>query len=157
MRMTFPVAESIADLIYRTPNTSVNLISVLEYEFEAVRPGYKGKAATIAQLFRHSLTHTDELRSLTTPRGNIVGWRLSYDERWEHLNVESLASNTFVVSFDTTAFYDDIVAVCHKAMKKAWGDDARDRYNGWLERVLRAPTPKAEAMAIHEIDNNGLK
>ncbi len=57
VRMTIPIAESTGDLIYRNRSTVQNLISVLENDFEAVRPGaYKGKANILALLFRHSLT-----------------------------------------------------------------------------------------------------
>lgn len=65
VRVMFPVAESLGDLIYRRDDaTALNLRSVLETDFEAVRPGYRGKAALLALLYRHSLTHHDELRVL---------------------------------------------------------------------------------------------
>jgi len=45
VRMMFPVAESLGDLIYRRDEaTARNLRSVLENEFEQVRSGYAGKA-----------------------------------------------------------------------------------------------------------------
>src|SRR5260370_32160767 len=73
VRMMFPIAESIGDLIYRHDNPVRNLRSVLDREYEAVRPGYAGKSAALAKLYRHALTHQDELRSLQTGEGNWSG------------------------------------------------------------------------------------
>ena len=42
VRMMFPIAESVGDLIYLNDQSTVqNLISVLENDFEAVRTGYR--------------------------------------------------------------------------------------------------------------------
>jgi hypothetical protein len=46
-RTMLPIAESIADLVYRSSNTAEQLVKVLATEFEAVRPGYKDVAATL--------------------------------------------------------------------------------------------------------------
>src|SRR5260370_30140871 len=73
VRMTFPIAESIGDLIYRHDNPVRNLRSVLDREYEAVRPGYECQSAALAKLSRHALTHQDELRSLQTGEGNWAG------------------------------------------------------------------------------------
>jgi hypothetical protein len=53
LRIMFPVAESLADLIYdKDHQTALNLKDLLQKEFEAVRPGrYQGKAAIVALLF----------------------------------------------------------------------------------------------------------
>jgi hypothetical protein len=64
-RLLFPIAEAVGFLIHGEAHTR-NLIEVIENEFESVRPGYNGKAETIAKLFRHSLTHTDVLFQVTT-------------------------------------------------------------------------------------------
>src|SRR5262245_47225771 len=66
VRMMFPIAESIGDLIYRKESTVQNLQSVLNTNFEAVRPGYAENSAVITMIYRHSLIHQDELRSLKT-------------------------------------------------------------------------------------------
>src|SRR5829696_1971553 len=69
VRMMFPVAESLGDLIYRRDNaTAQNLRAVLENDFEEVRTGYRGKSALLALLYRHSLT-----QSRRTPSG--FEWR----------------------------------------------------------------------------------
>ncbi len=131
VRMTFPIAESIGDLIYRNDSTVQNLRSVLEREFEAVRGGYARKSAILALLYRHALTHQDELQSLLTA-GREVGWLLSYGGRANHLQIARHSPVLFTVHFDTTAFYDDIVAVCRNALGQSWGGAVMARYNGWL-------------------------
>jgi hypothetical protein len=153
VRMMFPVAESLADLICQKDNqTSQNLKQILEKEFEAARPGYVGKAAILAVLFRHSLTHTDELRSLTSA-GREVVWRLSYGMTADHLKVTRPAPAIFELHFDTTAFYEDLVAVCRNALAVSWGGRVMQRYNTWLKLDLDAePKPTAtEKAAIAEI------
>lgn len=130
VRMMFPIAEAVGDLIYRDQSTARNLISVLEAEFEAVRAGYLGKAKILAQLYRHSLIHQDELRSLQTG-GKECRWIVSFDERAQHLNVSRVAPNVSI-QFDTTAFYDDLVAVCRAALAKQWKGEVKNRYNSWL-------------------------
>jgi hypothetical protein len=130
VRIMFPIAESVGDLIYRDPSTAQNLIRVLETEFEAVRPGYLGKAKILAQLYRHSLTHQDELRSLQTG-GKECAWVVSFGGRVQHLKVTQ-QSPLVSIQFDTTAFYEDLVAVCRAALAKNWNDGVKNRYNSWL-------------------------
>ena len=131
LRMTFPIAEAVGDLIYRDNSTVQNLQSVLENEFEAVRSGYRGKAAILTLLFRHSLTHTDEMRRLVIGQRE-VGWGISWSEQMSHLSLLNVHGTDVVISFDTTAFYEDLIAVCHSAIGKPWGGQVMKRYNGWL-------------------------
>ena len=140
VRMMFPIAESVGDLIYRKPSTSDNLICVLENYFEAVRPGYLGKAKTLAQLYRHSLTHQDELRRLQTGRKEC-GWVVSFDHRAQHLEVTH-SPPPVSIQFDTTAFYDDLVAVCRTALAENWNSEVKNRYNSWLTYDLDAEKQK---------------
>jgi hypothetical protein len=137
VRMTFPVAESIGDLIYRHDSTVRNLRSVLEREFEAVRPGYAGKSAALALLYRHALTHQDELQSLQTG-GRELGWQLSYHSGAEHLRVTNHGPTLWSLRFDTTTFYEDTVAVCRASIGRAWGGTVMARYNAWLTCDLDA-------------------
>ena len=130
LRMMFPIAEAVGDLIYRNTSTVQNLQSILENEFEAVRPGYQGKAAILTLLFWHSLTHTDELRRLVIGQRE-VGWSVSWSEQTSHLSLLNVPGID-VIRFDTTAFYEDLVAVCHSAMGKPWNNQVMKRYNGWL-------------------------
>ena len=149
-RMLFPIAESIGDLIYRNDSLTVmNLTSILENEFERVRPGYKGKANVIAQMYRHSLTHTDEMRALYYPRKTIT-WKLSLDEAADHLKVRKLARGRKQLQFDLTAFYEDVRQVCLTARGGKWGRKVAQRYNGWLLLKLNI-NKKAHQDAINEI------
>lgn len=51
------------------------------------------------------------------------------------------------IHFDTRAFYDDLIAVCHEAITKQWDGRVMTRYNEWLTLNLRK-----EKAAIKEID-----
>ena len=130
LRMTFPIAEAVGDLIHCKDRKGQYLQSVLENEFEAVRAGYQGKAAILTLLFRHSLAHTDELQTLIIGRRE-VGWLVSWSGQQKHLMSHNVRGMD-VIHFDTTAFYEDLVAVCHNAMGKTWDDQVMKRYNGWL-------------------------
>ena len=153
MRMTFPIAEAVGDLIYRNDKTVQNLQSVLENEFEAVRSGYQGKAATLALLFRHSLTHTDELRTLVIGKRE-VGWWVSWSGQTDHLKLFPNVHGMDVIRFDTTAFYEDLVAVCHNAMGQSWSGQVMKRYNGWLTLDLdKTRETKIIKDAIAELTN----
>ena len=130
-RMLFPIAEAIGDLIYRNDKSTVrNLTAVLENEFESVRPGYKGKANVIALMYRHSLTHTDEMRALCYPP-NTVNWKLSLGAQSNHLRVQNPATNQRELQFDLTAFYEDLRQVCLNAQKEKWEGKVARRYNEW--------------------------
>jgi hypothetical protein len=137
VRMLFPIAESIGDLIYRHDSSVRNLRSVLERDFEAVRPGYAGKSAALALLYRHALMHQDELQSLQTGEREL-GWQLSYRGRAEHLRVINHGPTLWSLRFDTTTFYEDTVAVCRASIGLAWGGAVMARYNGWLTCDLDA-------------------
>lgn len=150
VRMMFPIAESVGDLIYRSSSTAQNLQAVLGNEFEAVRSGYKGKAAVLALLFRHSLTHTDELRTLVTG-GKEVGWFVSWSDQANHLKLLRNAHGVYGIRFDTTAFYEDLVAVSHNVMGKPWGGQVMRRYNEWLTLDLDKKRTKIAKDAIDEL------
>ncbi len=149
VRMMFPIAESLGDLIHHARPTE-NLRSVLATQFEAVRPGYQGKAATLSLLYRHSLIHQDELRVLETG-GKKIWWRVSFAMRDQHLALVRGDPDAVTIHFDTTAFYDDLIAVCHEAIAKArqWNGSVMTRYNEWLTLTLK---PRKDKAAIEEID-----
>jgi hypothetical protein len=135
-RMMFPIAE---DLIHHNSPVK-NLVLVLRNEFEAVRKGYDGKAACIALLYRHSLTHTDELREIV--QGTIeVRWRISYRENGRHLHLATQSPGVYQINFDTTAFYTDILRVCKAVKRKSWGGAVMNRYNSWLSYAIATPKP----------------
>lgn len=136
VRVMFPVAESLGDLIYRRDDaTALNLRTVLEVDFEAVRPGYRGKAALLALLYRHSLTHHDELRVLEGS-GKRLGWKISGAEDSNHLRTLHTRGRDVIMEFQPRSFYLDIVGVCARAQKMRWGGHVRARYNGWMRLDL---------------------
>ena len=149
LRMTFPIAEAVGDLIYRD-KTVQNLQSVLENEFEAVRSGYRGKAAILTLLFRHSLIHTDELRTLVIGQRE-VGWSVSWSEQTSHLSLLNIPGIDVVIRFDTTAFYEDLIAVCRKAMGKTWDGQVMKRYNEWLTLDIDKTSRRTKKSAIDEL------
>ena len=150
LRMTFPIAEAVGDLIYCNNSTAQNLQSVLENEFEAVRSGYRGKAVILTLLFRHSLAHTDELRTLIIGERE-VGWWVSWSEQTSHLSLLNVPGIDVVIRFDTTAFYEDLVAVCHNVMGKQWDGQVMRRYNGWLTLDIDKTTERVKKSAIDEL------
>jgi hypothetical protein len=132
MRTMFPVAESLGDLIYRRDDaTAQNLRSVLEKEFEEVRAGYLGKAALLALLYRHSLTHHDELRKITSG-GKEIGWMLTGRQDGNHLQIIPARLGVMMIEFQPRTFYVDIVDVCERAQRKKWGGEIKKRYNSWM-------------------------
>ena len=150
LRMTFPIAEAVGDLIYRDNSTAQNLQSVLENELEAVRSGYRGKAAILTLLLRHSLAHTDELRTLVIGQRE-VGWRVSWSKQTSHLSLLNVPGVDVVIHFDTTAFYEDLVAVCQNAMGKMWDGQVMKRYNGWLTFDIDKASKRDKKSAIDEL------
>ena len=147
VRMMFPVAESLGDLIYRRDNaTAHNLRTVLEEEFEDVRAGYRGKAALLALLYRHSLTHHDELRMLTSG-GKHVGWKVSGATDSNHMTAVHKRANVVMIEFQPRSFYADIVNVCINAQRSRWGGHVRARYNQWMLLDLDAKHTNSTVIA----------
>jgi hypothetical protein len=138
VRVMLPVAESLGDLIYRRDNaTAQNLRSVLEIDFEAVRTGYRGKSALLALLYRHSLTHHDELRVISSA-GKHVGWRVSGAEDSNHMKAVRTRPNFMTIEFQPRSFYADIIQVCTKVQRRRWSGRVRARYNSWMLMDLDA-------------------
>ena len=128
----FPVAESLGDLIYRKDNeTAQNLCNLLQNEFGQVRPTYRGKAALLTQLYRHSLVHHDELRILNSA-GRTIGWKVSSAKDQNHLHVRRVRPNFFRIEFQPRAFYEDILQVCSRAGERGWRGEVMRRYNSWM-------------------------
>ena len=91
-----------------------------------------------------------KLRTLQTGGKECV-WALSFGGRANHLKV-TRQTPLVRIQFDTTVFYDDLVAFCHAALAKNWGGIAKDRYNSWLTLNLDAEKPtKSIKAAIGEI------
>lgn len=150
VRTMMPIAESLGDLVYQSSSTSANLVRVLENEIEAIHPGYRGKAAVIAVLYRHGLTHHDELRCLQTAGRELV-WSLSFGARNDHLRITSNGAGHWGLHFDLHAFYDDLVMLCESCLARSWGGTVKDRYNSWLDHNLDTATGNTVAQARQEI------
>jgi len=143
-RTMFPIAESIADLVYRSSNTAEQLVKVLATEFEAVRPAYKGVAATLTLMYRHSLAHQDELRLLKS-KGRTVFWKIGIRDV-AHLAIsKDRRPNDFTVQFNLVDFYEDLTEVIMAEQAKAHGGKSKDRYKEWGILDLDAPKPKTRA------------
>lgn len=130
-RELFPIAESIGDLIYRDRPT-VNLTKVLENDFCKVRPEYAGKGKMIALLYRHSLIHQDEPRSIYS--GNItINWSLAFIDGRYHLRVSDIdrRRRSCVMQFDLRTFYEDILALLELYKEKGPKKGVAKRYNSW--------------------------
>jgi hypothetical protein len=156
---TFPIAESLGALIYGNQGTAANLQAILEDAFEMERKGrYAGKAGCIALLYRHGLTHTDEMHGLVYG-GTTVTWQMTIIDQTNHLRLRKTEKGVYCIQFDTTAFYGDLVAVCRTASEKNWSGRAMRRYNSWFTYCLdrrsgtRRRTTANEKAVIREIGN----
>lgn len=140
VRLLFPVAESIADLIYHqaSPSTAANLTSFLQNELGNVRSAYQPVAATLTLLYRHSLTHQDELRIIRSG-GKEVLWHI--DVAGPHLAI-SKDGKKVAVEFNPMTFYDDLTAGLKVVERKSWNGIVRDRYNEWQDLDLDARLAK---------------
>lgn len=133
-RELFPVAESIGDLIYRSSPT-VNLTKVLENDFSKIRPEYAGKGKMIALLYRHSLIHQDEPRSIYS--GNIsIYWNLAFIDGRYHLQVSDIdrRKRSCVMQFDLRTFYEDILSLLELYKDTGPKRGIAARYNSWTFR-----------------------
>lgn len=130
-RELFPVAESIGDLIYKDKPT-INLTNVLENDFSKLRPEYTDKGKMIALLYRHSLIHQDEPRSIYS--GNItINWSLAFIDGRYHLQVSDIdrRRRTCVMQFDLRTFYEDILALLELYKENGPKRGIAARYNSW--------------------------
>lgn len=151
-RMTFPIAESIGDLIYKS-TPSNNLINVLGKDLALINPQYASMPNSLALLYRHSLMHQDELRSLDTQSGTLV-WMLSFGMNSEHLKLKQINQDkypVFRVNIDITQFYEDLVRLLEDKIKNptpgAW-----NRYDEWHKLSLIGSEKKAETASREEIE-----
>lgn len=131
-RSMMPVAESIGDLIYKNESTSKNLEDLIENELATVRPIYRGKGALIAVLYRHSLMHQDEPRSLYC--GNItIHWNVAFIDGRYHLKTSNKDTRrrSCIMQFDLRSFYEDLQQVLHNCIKYGPRKGVAKRYNSW--------------------------
>jgi hypothetical protein len=69
------------------------------------------------------------------------------------MNLVRANATSFGLHFDTTAFYEDLVAVCRNAQAATSGGNAAQRYNGWLSLDLdtKPKLSATEKAAVAEI------
>jgi hypothetical protein len=126
-----PIAESIGDLIYKTDPTK-NLELLIDNDLSKIRPIYKGKGTIISLLYRHSLIHQDEPRSIYA--GNItIEWNLAFIDGRHHLLTLSKDTRrrVCVMSFDLRSFYEDLIALLELYKIKGPKRGVVTRYNSW--------------------------
>lgn len=141
-RALFPVAESVGDLIHRNSSTALNLRLVLENQFEAERSGYRGVAAILTTLYRHSLMHQDELRVIKAG-GRRVGWRVGSASNADHLRRHRDPDGiTFRIEWQPRVFLDDLLKVCETQAALPWHGHVMQRYNSWMSLDLEAELSK---------------
>lgn len=133
-RMIFPIAESIGDLIHRSSST-VNLESFFKDDLSKIDDRYSEYSAILAQLFRHSLLHQDELRTLIIGKRKLV-WALSmFGSSLEHLKIyqDQADLNRRALHFDLTVFYNDL-QLCLDELISHPHRGCMGRYNSWLSK-----------------------
>src|ERR1700677_3038754 len=143
-REMFPIAESIGDLIYKHDDPSKNLADFIDKDLTKIRPEYRDKGKIIAQLYRHSLMHQDEPRSIYS--GNVtIEWELAYIDGRKHLKTLSKDTRRHIcrMSFDLRSFYEDIIELLGKYELNGPKRGIVKRYNSWTFKSYSDPEIKA--------------
>lgn len=152
VRMLLPIAEAMGDLIFKESKTSQNLVRLLEEELGVHDDKYRKTAALIVLLYRHSLAHQDELRTIRSGQ-SLVRWKLSFGQEVDHLKTSADPSdrNNIWLQFDITQFYKDLVQL---SRVKAQVDNkaADERYSQWLMLDLDSREKELFAKAKTEIE-----
>jgi len=134
IRILMPIAEAIGDLIYQD-SPSQNLVRLFENELVKYKPNYKKVAALIILIFRHSLVHQDEVRSVAS-QNRTIKWIMSFDLPYQkdHMEIKPDPSDPLVyrIQLDLTQFYQDLLDVC-KAKINQPTTGAGARYEQWRE------------------------
>jgi len=153
-RSMMPVAESIGDLIYKDTPIK-NLEKLIDNDLAKIRSIYKGKGSIIALLYRHSLTHQDEPRSIYA--GNItIEWNLAFIDGRNHLLTlaKDKHRRTCVMSFDLRTFYEDLQALLVLYESNGPKKGVVKRYNSWSFLNISTSTvysPSAKAQIIQQV------
>lgn len=164
LRMLFPVVESIGYLLYGKNSGNV-LVKLLENDLSKYNSNYYKIAAILVLLYRHSLMHQDELRSILYDNFPPIRWAVGYVgstqrgiKHLEILNLDHKEPLFIVIQFDITNFYQDIVKFLEeKISSNTISDDNGDigqRYDNWSRYILHKNCNKIsfiEQKAIEEI------
>ena len=135
-RELFPVAESVGALIHNDISNTKNLIDFFEKDLQKVRPGYADVSHIASDIYRHSLIHQDEMRSLRA--GAItIEWRLSIGDSEYHLKRKhkNPRKRACTLSFDLFIFYNDILELLKMYEKKGPKRGIVGRYNRWTLKI----------------------
>lgn len=144
-RMLFPIAESLGSLLL-AGNSSANL----KYGLDLLGDHYQGISALISLIYRHSLMHQDELRTLKIIRTRIT-WHLTFDDPNGHLKVTRFRRGLYEIMFDLTQFYSDLLNKLKNPPMNNSKRQIRSRYNNWLELELTGAN-SLEREALNEIE-----
>lgn len=158
-RSMFPIAESIAALLYgNVPGqTSATLAKFIHDDLGAIDGRYKPLASTLCQVWRHGLTHHDEppyliVRPATqdpltaNADTRAVSWRLAFNDPANHMTFATYGQ-TVHFTFSLTTFLEHLAQVLDDQAKWAGLPQGivKDRYNEWLVKVLDENKPNSEA------------
>lgn len=149
-RELFPIAESIGDLIYQGRPT-VNLTKVIDNDFSKIGPEYAGKGKIISQLYRHSLIHQDEPRSIYS--GNItVDWSIAYIDGRNNLIVRDIdrRRRSCVMQFDLRTFYEDMLLLLEQYKTKGPKRGVAAQYNSWTFKSYQDNETKGIVKRFYE-------
>lgn len=141
-RELFPVAESIGDLIHGSSNND-NLQTFIDVDMAKISNEYSGKGAILAHLFRHSLLHTDEPRSIYA--GNIsIYWSIGFlDGRYHLLRLDKDPRNrSCVIQLDVRQFYEDLLVLLEHYKYNGPKSGVAKRYNSWTFKKYDDPAVK---------------
>ena len=151
-RALMPIAESLASLCYPGEvSTAKRTRDFMHDQLGKYNPEYKRLASIIYQVWRNSLTHTDEACVLQA-KGKTMTWQLSVIGS-DHLGIGFLDSNAARFTFSLNYFYQDLV----KFVKDddAWSnlDDTKllNRYNSWFVKSLPGSNSTTEKGAVAEM------
>ena len=160
-RMLFPVAEATGDLLYRT-TPSKNLLNLFQNDLSNFNVGYRDVGALVILIYRHSLIHQDELKTLISDETRIFSWGLGFGGGVNHLevlNVNRGRSITVIIQFDLSQFYKHLLELLAEKSSLDFQGRAGRRYEEWkMEWLPRDPdsisniekTAIEEARKLHE-------
>ncbi|MDO8650227.1 MAG: hypothetical protein Q7K33_02850 [Candidatus Berkelbacteria bacterium] len=148
-RLLFPVIESIGSLKYGNRSTSKNLTDIFENELACVNPKYASYSQVIAQMYRNSLIHQDELRSISY-EGKIIHWSVKLNIPSENLVITHREDvGQYWVSLDLTSLYKDLLTVCN-ALVDSPNNEAAERYEKW--KLQKVTSQDSNTSMVNQLD-----
>jgi len=170
LRMLFPVAESIGDLVYRRNSTIENLFMILKEKYATIcNIEYAKVAALLILVYRHSMIHTDALREIDFD-GVKISWGLTPNFLTTgHLKLTIQSNRRRVtkdypgntdepdlirIQFSVEQFYKDTLAVCDQMynVSREFNGEAGKRYDSWkILHLQKNSKRKYDIEAIKEI------